>query len=121
MVKKVIKYKDFDDVERESEFLFHFKQSELAEMELSSNGGLDALIKKIIAEKDTAKLVAMFKEVILKSYGEKSLDGNRFMKSPELSRAFEESNAYDVLFMELLSDSTKAAEFFNGLVEGAKS
>ena len=38
------------------------------------------------------------------------------MKSEEISRDFMETEAYDQLFMELITDPKKAAAFVNGVI-----
>lgn len=116
MLKKTIKYTDFNDVEREEDFYFNLTKSELTEMQLSVDGGLQAWLEKIVKTENRPELIKAFKNIILKSYGEKSADGKRFVKSEELSEAFEQSAAYDELFIELLSNEEKAAEFVNGLI-----
>ena len=116
MLKKTIKYTDFNDVEREEDFYFNLTKSELTEMQLSKDGGLQAWLEKIVKTDNRPELIKAFKSIILKAYGEKSADGKRFVKSEELSEEFEQSAAYDELFMELLSNEEKAAEFINGLI-----
>ena len=116
MFKKTIKYTDFNDVEREEDFYFNLTKSELTEMQLSVDGGLQAWLEKIVKTDNRPELIKAFKNIILKSYGEKSDDGKRFIKSKELSEAFEQTAAYDELFIELLSDEAKAGEFINALV-----
>lgn len=116
MIIKSITYKDFLGNERTEDFRFHLSSAELAEMELSTSGGMERMLNTIVKTQDTPKLIKIFKDLILRSYGEVSNDGKRFMKSEEMSKAFEESNAYDNLFMELVTDSNKAADFFKGIV-----
>lgn len=116
MLKKTIKYVDFDGNEREEDFYFNLTKAECMEMELSTTGGMERFINKIIAEKDNKKIVEMFKDIILRSYGEKSLDGKRFMKSPEISAGFAATEAYSELFMELSSNSEAAALFVNSII-----
>ncbi len=116
MLKKTITYTDYNGVEREEDFYFNLSKAELMEMELSTNGGLSDQIQKIIQAKDTPAIIAVFKDLILKAYGEKSPDGKRFVKSQELRDSFEQSEAYSDLFMELATDDKKAAEFINGIV-----
>ena len=116
MLKRVIAYKDFNGTDRNEEFWFHMSEAELAEMQLSVNGGMENLMRQIINTRDTARLIKIFKDLVLNSYGEKSLDGRLFQKSPELSRAFSQTPAYSILFMELATDAEKAAEFLNGIV-----
>lgn len=118
MYKKVIKYTDYNGEEREESFYFNLSQAELAEMELTKEGGMKEYIDRIVETKDRPQLVNIFKELILKSYGVKSDDGKRFIKRQnghDLSEDFEQTEAYSVLFMELASDADAAAEFVNGL------
>ena len=116
MLKKTIKYTDFNDVEREEDFYFNLTRAELAEMQLSKEGGLQAWLEKIDKTDNQPELIKIFKNIILKAYGEKSADGKRFIKSEEISEAFAQSAAYDEFFIELISNEAKAAEFINGLM-----
>ena len=116
MYSKEIKYIDFDGNERVETFQFHLSKAELAEMELSKIGGFKAYIQAIIDADDREQIIALFKNLILKSYGKKSEDGKRFVKSEEISRAFEECPAYSELFMELVTNTDSATAFITGLV-----
>lgn len=120
MLRKKIKYVDFNDVEREEEFYFNLSKAELMEMELGTTGGFSEMVKRIVAAQDQPTLMHIFKEFILKAYGEKSADGKRFMKRDEngrpLSANFEQTEAYSVLYMELITDANAASEFINGVV-----
>lgn len=116
MLGKEIAYTDYNGVERKETFFFNLSKAELTEMQLGTTGGWGEMMEKIISAKDTPSLVSAFKNVILKSYGEKSPDGKQFIKSEELSKAFSQTEAYSNLFVELLSDDEKAAEFINGII-----
>lgn len=116
MLKKTITYVDYEDNERTEDFYFNLSNAELAEMELSAEGGLEKIIRKIIAEQRVDELVKIFKDLILNSYGEKSLDGRRFVKSKELSTAFSQTEAYSDLFIELATNEEAATAFVNGLM-----
>lgn len=111
MLKKTITYTDYDDMERTEEFRFNLTKAELMDMELTTVGTFSKLMQKIIDEKDMVRLAKYFKELILKSYGVKSDDGKRFIKSPELSEAFSQTEAYSELYMELLGNSEYAVKF----------
>lgn len=111
MLKKTITYTDYDGLERTEEFRFNLTKAELMDMELTTVGTFSKLMQKIIDEKDTVRLAKYFKELILKSYGVKSDDGKRFIKSPELSEAFSQTEAYSELYMELLGNSEYAVKF----------
>lgn len=116
MLKKTIKYVDCNEIERKEDFYFNLTEAELMEMEYGTTGGFSEMIKKIIAAQDTPTIMKIFKELLLKAYGEKSPDGKRFVKSEELSTAFSQTEAYSKLFMELATNDVKAAEFVNGII-----
>nr|DAU02040.1 MAG TPA: hypothetical protein [Caudoviricetes sp.] len=116
MLKKTITYMDCNDVERTEDFYFNLSKAEVIEMELTTTGGMTKVIDKIISTQDTPALFRIFKDLILKSYGEKSLDGKRFIKSEELSEAFSQTEAYSELLTELVSDADKASEFVNAII-----
>lgn len=116
MIEERIKYTDLNGNEKEKVAYFHFSKAELIEMQLSEEGGLDKLIQKIVDEQDQAKLVALFKTMILKSYGEVVGDGEGFYKDPKNTAIFEMSEAYSEFFMSLLTDTDKAIAFVKGIM-----
>lgn len=115
MLKKTITYTDYDGNERTEDFHFNLSKAEVLEMEMGTNGGMTKLIQKIVAEQDMERISRIFKEIIMKAYGEKSLDGKYFTKSPELSAKFSQTEAYSELFLELL-DPEKCAAFINAIL-----
>ena len=119
MLKKTITYTDYNQAERTEDFYFNLTKAEVMEMEMSTSGGLAEMIKKIVAAKDAPAIIKVFKDLILKAYGEKSPDGKRFIKSEEIPTAFAQTEAYSQLFMELATDPDKAAEFVNGIIPAA--
>ena len=116
MLKKTMTYTDYNGVERKEDFYFNLTKAEIMEMEMSQLGGLAEMIQKIVDSKDAPAIIKVFKELILKAYGEKSPDGKRFMKSAEISAAFAETEAYSILFMDLDTNADAAAAFVNGIV-----
>mgnify|MGYP004458377561 CR=1 FL=1 len=112
MLKKTITYTDYDGLERTEEFRFNLTKAELVDMELTTAGTFSETMKRIIAEKDIIRIAKLFKELLLKSYGVKSDDGKRFVKSQELSEAFSQTEAYSDLYIELLGNPEEAAKFF---------
>lgn len=116
MLKKSITFSDYNGVERTEDFYFNLKKSELLELQLSVEGGLTQYIQKLISQQDMPKLMELFKRIVKASYGIKSDDGRRFMKSEEIYKEFEETEAYSELFMEISTDDKKAAEFFNAII-----
>ena len=116
MIKKTITYKDYNQVDRTEDFYFNLSKAEVMEMEMSTSGGLAEMITRIVAAQDQPAIIKIFKDLILKAYGEKSPDGKRFIKSDELSTAFSQTEAYSQLFMELATDAEAASAFVNGIV-----
>lgn len=116
MVKKTITYKDYDGVQRTETFYFNLNKAELAKMQLSEKGGLAAKLERTLETNDVPALTKFFEELIERSYGVKSDDGRRFIKSRELYEEFEQTEAYSQLFMELARDEAAAAAFVNGVM-----
>ena len=117
MIKKTIKYTDYNGNEREDVCMFNLDEAELMEMELSTTGGLSSTIEKIVQEQDTAKIIAMFKDIVLKAYGQISDDGRRFIKNDTIREEFQQSKAYSTLFMELATDAEAATKFLEGVID----
>ena len=116
MLKKTVTYVDYNGVERTEDFYFNLSKAEVAEMELSVEGGFSKMLEEIVKSNDNVRIVELFKQMVLKAYGEKSADGKRFVKSKELSEAFSQTEAYSEIFMELALDEKAAAAFVNGIM-----
>lgn len=116
MLKKTIKYTDFNGVDREEDFYFNLTEAELAEMNLMTKGGLKGYLEAIINTQDTPAIAELFKTIINKAYGVKSPDGRKFTKSPEILEDFIYTQAYSNLYMSLIADADAAANFVNGII-----
>lgn len=116
MLKKTITYTDYNGVERTEDFYFNLSKAEIMEMEMGTTGGLAEMIQKVVAAQDAPTIIKIFKDLVLKAYGEKSADGKRFIKSEEIAEAFSQTEAYSILFMELATDAEAASDFVNGII-----
>ena len=116
MYRKSITYTDYNGIERTEEFLFNLTEAEIAEMEMSKKGGLTNTLQRLIRTEDAPEIAKIFKDLILKSYGEKSDDGKRFIKSEKMSEEFSQTEAYSKLYMELAFDDKAAANFVNNII-----
>lgn len=117
MWKETITYTDYFGEERTEDFRFNLSKAECAERQMKyAGGGYAEFLRKIVDAKDAEKIVEYFKQFLLDSYGEISSDGRRFMKSPEISKAFSETEAYSILYMKLATDDVFAANFVNGVL-----
>lgn len=116
MLKKTIKYTDFNGNEISEDFYFNLSKAELLEMETKANGSLKAKLERLINTRDISAIMQIFKEIITSSYGVKSDDGKRFIKNQEILDEFLQSNAYSELYVELASNSDSAIEFITNII-----
>lgn len=121
MLKKTIEYKDYNGVERKEDAYFNLTKAELTEMEMGINGGFSEMVERIIESQDSAEIIKIFKDMILKSYGVKSLDGKYFLKEDpkdghKFADEFKQTEAYSVLYMELATNTEAAIDFVNGIM-----
>ena len=117
MIVKKIAYTDFNGQERTEDYCFHLSKADVVKwMTTNGNYTLDKVLGKLIQSENVKDMIGEVEYLILNSYGEVSLDGKRFIRSEEAKKAFAESEAYSTLFMELVGDAKKAADFFNGIL-----
>lgn len=116
MLKREISYEDYNGNQVTEAFYFNITKPELIELELEAEGGLGAMIERIIETKNHNELIKQFKRLVLMAYGEKSEDGKRFVKSDKMREEFSQSAAYSALFMELATDDNAAAIFLKGVL-----
>lgn len=116
MLKETITYIDFNDLERTEDYYFNLTRTELIRMEMNKNGSLTGILTKITKANDMPDIFEAMESLILKAYGEKSVDGRYFNKSEEISNNFMNSPAYDKLFEKLTSDASYAYKFLMGIL-----
>lgn len=116
MITKSVTYTNFFGEKKTKEYTFHLSEQELIDLQLTTEGGLDSLINKAVETHDEGSLIKIFKELVLKSYGEISADGDRFIKSEELSKAFSQSAAFNTMITDMLLSDTEASDFINGII-----
>lgn len=117
MLKKTITFPDYNGNLITEDFYFNLNKAELIEY-ISTSGGytIDKALEQMTQKMDVKGLMAAFKDLVYRSYGEKSLDGRRFIKTEEVKANFMETEAYSVLFTELVTDANAAADFVNGII-----
>lgn len=116
MIKWPITYTDYNGEEHTDDFYFNLNKAEVMQMNLEANGAYGEYLQRIVDQRDYAKIGQEFKRLILLAYGEKSADGRRFVKSPEMSEAFEQTEAYSELYMQLATDDGAATKFIEGVM-----
>lgn len=121
MYKEKIKYTDYNGTERDEDFYFDLSEAEVMEMDLITPGGLGQMLQNIVDSNDAAGMITEFKKILLKSYGEKSPDGKKFIKSKQATENFEYSPVYSMMFMKLATDADYASTFINAIIPKPKN
>lgn len=116
MIKEIINYEDYNGDNKTKECYFHLKKTELLELEKSYPGGLSSYIKSALDNPDGIELILFLKDVILESYGIKSNDGDRFIKSEEIREMFEQSEVFEIFLFDLVNDEQRAVNFIKGVL-----
>lgn len=116
MYKCALTYEDFDGNSITEDFYFNLTKAEIIELEAEWEGGLQGTLDRLTKANDVKALVEMFKGLIAKTYGQRSEDGKRFRKTPDILGDFMDTNAYSEMFIKLATDSDFAAEFVNGIM-----
>lgn len=111
MFKETVKYTDFDGNQREEDLYFHLSPAEMTQLQYSVKGGLKAKLEEAMKMQDGTTMMSFFIQIVKKAYGRKSADGRKFEKSEEIYEDFEQTNAYNELFMKLVTDESFANRF----------
>lgn len=109
-------YDDFNGNSRTEDFLFNLTEAEILNMELSENGGLSTIMKKLQSRQNIKEIIKIFKDLVGAAYGEKSADGRTFVKNEKIRAEFEATQAYADIYFELCTDAKKATAFINGII-----
>lgn len=117
MYKKTITYTDYDGKERTEDCYFHLNRAEIIKWMTTSGGyTLDKLIEQLTKEENGERIMEIFDDLLLSSYGVKSLDGRQFIKNEEVVEAFKYSEAYSAIFTDLVTDAKRATEFITSII-----
>jgi hypothetical protein len=116
MYKLTLTYNNYNDEEVTEDLYFNLSKAELLEMNFQAKGGLENYLRSIINARDTATLSKIFKELLLKSYGEKTPDGKHFMKNDTIRNEFECSVPFEELYTKFSTNAEAAAEFINNII-----
>lgn len=130
MITRTIPYVDYNGMQRKEKFYFDLSQFEATEIAMELPDGIIEELREDGADSTDQNTVAIhlfeklgnkgvmdfIKKIVLKSYGVKSPDGRRFIKSEELSREFSQTPAFSAFMMKLMTDDTEASSFINGVI-----
>jgi hypothetical protein len=113
MLKKEIKYKNFDNEEVTRTFYFNLTEAEWLELEVQERG-LQRMMERTVETLDVEGMHSLIKSFVLSGYGVR--EGDDFVKTDELRQRFMATDAYSRLFIELLQDADKAITFIRGML-----
>lgn len=121
MLKQTVSYFDFDDNPSQETLYFNLTKSELADNiylrdELEEMQKVFAEDKKELATSEITQLIDLVKTIMRLSYGVRSADGKRFVKTDELWTEFTQTAAYDEFLYSLFEDPNKAVTFMTGIL-----
>lgn len=142
MLKKTIKYVDYNGVERTENLYFHVSKASVL---TASNDVYGEIMKAANELQDRAKLLEgmevseineenafdpnnqvlaesirmvarLLDRLVDLSYGKRSEDGLKFVKSKEVLDEFKSSMVYDAFIEQMLANQEEMIEFINKLV-----
>ena len=125
MLKQLITYKNFDDVQVDKVLYFNLSKTELAEHNVDLEAELQGILERIqqieknkdeATNADLMRLLELVKTLMRMAYGIRSEDGERFIKSPELWTEFTQTAAYDAFLFSLFENEEKAVAFMLGIM-----
>lgn len=123
MLKEDVKYTDWDGKEQVETLYFNISKTELAD-NLDLEGRLKALSAKFeaadpeatMATEDIKEILELVKTFMKLSYGVRSEDGKRFMKSEDIYTAFTQTAVYDEFLFSLFEVPQKAIHFLTNII-----
>lgn len=119
MLKKTIKFIDFNGNEATEDLYFNLSKFEVTKFMAKYGGDLEAFAEELIQQKDLSKMVEFIQDLLTSSYGHKSMDGKHFVKNAQVREEFENSIAYAEIFELLLTDPNEAQNFITEVVANA--
>lgn len=116
MLKKTLKFEDFNGNPVEKDWYFNMTKFEANRYDASHKGGIIAYLNSIVAQEDGEKLFAAIEELVMLCVGARSADGRQFLKTEEIKNEFRYSGAFDAMLMEMLEDPQSIQPFLEGVL-----
>ena len=121
MIKKTMTYVDFNGETVVEDLYFNLNALEYTRLTARNGGDLDKRIAELVEKEDTEGIIALMEDLLLSSYGVKSEDGRRFVKTKQIREEFEYSQAYADLFVLLLTSPEETKKFGQGIASSAQA
>ena len=121
MLKKEIKFEDFEGNECTEELYFNLSKADLLELNFKygDEGGIQQAMTNALKVNNTNRLNDIYKDFIAKSYGIKKVDSNGrtlFVKDEKETKDFFSSPAFSELYFELLTDEDAMLSWMVGIM-----
>ena len=116
MIKRVVKYVDFEGNKKEKECYFHLNKVEALDIDLSLKDGLEQTFLQYTenTEENKEGIWELMKKIIIKSYGIRR--GEALIKSKEIVEEFQYGPLFETVLLELMTEGEEGAiAFFNGV------
>lgn len=122
MLKQSVSYTDFDDNECVETLYFNLTKTELTD-NLNLKDELEKIQqdftgqpKRNLEEHEIRRILDLVKTFMRLSYGIRSEDGKRFIKTPEIWTEFTQTAAYDSFLFGLFETPSNALAFMTGIL-----
>lgn len=116
MLKKDVTYTNFDGNSVEGTAYFNMSRTEAMRYDTEWPGGLKAYVDSFDPTNNPKQIREFFERLVLDAYGEKTPDGEHFVKTEEGRFLFSQSALYDEIVMQLLQNENAAIEFFEATI-----
>lgn len=119
MIKETISYEDIDGNSKTMDAYFHLSMREMRQL---LKDGIQEKLDVVTSGKASTDTMFDLIDILIKTSFGKRVESNgeaHFVKDPELTEAFMNSDAYDSLLGKMMSDDQFATRFFTGLVPKA--
>ncbi len=115
MQKLTVQFENFDGETVSEDLYFHLNIKELQDME-KWDVPLTQRIAKLTKTEDGKEAFDLMRDIVEAAYGERSEDGKRFVKNPEVLKNFTEGLAYDEVILKFIDGTTDLSKFIEGLL-----
>jgi hypothetical protein len=115
VLKKTVTYiNPFTETEVTEDLYFNLTEAEIIQTAMAEGEGWADSLQRLSTATDGKQIITEFNKLLGMAYGRR--EGNRHVKSPEITQEFLSSEAYSTLFLDLISSPGSGAEFFSALM-----
>lgn len=116
MYRTDVTYENFEGEQVTETCYFNLTKAEMLQLQLQYPEGYQTYLQRLVDDNNRKAMIEEFKHILSMSYGERSADGRKFVKSEEISNAFMASEAYSELFLKFISEEGYVEKFMNAVM-----